>query len=84
LVAKLYRLKDHYELICIFFLQSGKALDALEVYASNQPIPTLDSGTLTTVRMIALAVLGLPNLTKAENYSNWAALRNILLQMVTN
>jgi hypothetical protein len=64
------------------FSQNAKALDALEVYASNQPIPTLDSGTLSTVRMIALSVLALPNLTKAQHYSQWASLRNILLQMV--
>ncbi|XP_059491021.1 intraflagellar transport protein 172 homolog [Neocloeon triangulifer] len=62
-------------------LKTGKPLEALEVYASNQPIPTLDSGTLSTVRMIALAILSLPNLSDAQSYEKWVSLRNILLQM---
>ena len=62
--------------------QNGKVLEALEVYASNQPIPTLDAGTLSTIRMIAIAALALPNLTGVESYNHWAALRNIMLQMV--
>jgi hypothetical protein len=57
-------------------------LEALEVYASNQPIPTLDAGTLSTIRMIAIAALALPNLSGVESYNHWAALRNIMLQMV--
>lgn len=70
-------------ILCVFKLeQNGKALEALEVYAGNQPIPTLDAGTLSTIRMIAIAVLALPNLSGVESYNHWAALRNIMLQMV--
>ncbi|CAB3377061.1 Hypothetical predicted protein [Cloeon dipterum] len=62
-------------------LKNHRPLEALQVYADNQPIPTLDSGTLSTVRMIALAVLGWPNLTSSDSYQYWSALRDILLQM---